>query len=198
MTLRVIVLAVVTSVASAGVAAAQTTHDNPFRFGTVLSGFGGGAVDSEGAAPAAGLELGWEITHHLAVEGTTLWSLPGDGQHDFGVMIGPRFNLAHNRRHVPFITADVGMYRASFDNLAGTLPPFYGDRLTPAEKTNTRGTFDDFLASVGGGAELFLQNHWAVRPDVRLMMVFNGSDVRWVTAFGAHVAYHFERHRITD
>jgi hypothetical protein len=29
-------------------------------------------------------------------------------------------------------------------------------------------------------------------------MVFGNSDVRWVTAFGGHVAYHFERHRESE
>jgi hypothetical protein len=198
MTLRVIVLAVLASVASAGLAGGQTTHDNPFRFGTVLSGFAGGTADAEGAAPAAGLELGWEITHRFAIEGTTLWSRPDSAQSDFGVVIGPRLNLAHNRRQVPFITTGVGMYRASFDSLAGTLPPFYGDRLTGTDRVATTGKFDDFLASVGGGAEFFVHDHWAVRPDVRLMMVFSGSDTRWITTVGAHLAYHFEHHSTTD
>ena len=198
MTLRIIAIAALASALSAASATAQSTSHNPFQFGTTLSGFGGATVDSESTAPAAGLELGWEITHHLAVEGATLWSFPGNGEQDFGVMIGPRFNLAHHRRHIPFVTAAVGMYRASFDNLTAELPPFYDSRVSPANRTGKSGTFDDFLASIGGGGELFLQEHWAIRPEVRLLSVINGSDVRWITSFGAHVVYHFERHPLSD
>jgi len=197
MTLRAIFLAAAVSAVSASLATAQT-HDNPFRFGTTLSGFGGLTGDSGGVAPATGLELGWEMTHLVTVEGTTIWSVPGTGQQDFGVTIGPRFNLAHNRRRVPFVAAGVGMYRASFDRLTGQVPSFYADRLQPADRVDTHRTFDDFVLSVGGGAEFFIHDHWAVRPDVRLMTVFSGSDVRWITAFGGHLAYHFDRRHLTD
>ena len=47
----------------------------------------------------------------------------------------------------------------------------------------------------GVGATL---THWAVRPDVRLLMVAGDSDRRWITTFGVHVAYYFEHHHITD
>ena len=83
-------------------------------------------------------------------------------------------------------------------HLVGPLPPFYGDRLITSEQRAVHGTFDDFVASVGGGTEYFFHAHWAVRPDVRVMMVFGNSDVRWVTAFGGPVAYHFERHRESE
>lgn len=180
-----------------GTASAQT-HDNPFRFGTTLSGFAGGAADTEGAAPAVGLELGWEMTRRLAINGSTLWSAPGNGQHDFSVMIGPRINLTRKGPRLLFVTADAGMYRATFDALRGPLPPFYGNRLSPSERVDRGGTFDDFVASVGGGAELFISGHWAVRPEVGLMTAFGNSDVRWVTTFGGHLAYHFERHRTAE
>jgi len=194
---RLIVIAALITLVPTSLASAQS-HDNPFRFGTTLAVFAGGTAETEGPAPAAGLELGWELTRRVAVEGTTIWSLPGNGQQDFGVLIGPKFNLSRRRPAVPFVTAAAGMYRASFDSLSGPLPPFYASRVSGAQSLNTSGAFDDFAASVGGGAEFFLHDHWAVRPDVRVLMVFGNSDVRWITAFGAHLAYHFERHRLTD
>ena len=195
MLLRLIAAAACVAVMT-GTASAQS-HDNPFRFGTTLSGFAGGSTDSESTSPAAGLELGWEITRRLAVEGTTLWNSPNSNQHDFSVLVGSKINLTA-RRSGPFVTAGAGMYRASFDSLVGPLPRFYGDRLITSEQRAVHGTFDDFVASVGGGTEYFFHAHWAVRPDVRVMMVFGNSDVRWVTAFGGHVAYHFERHRESE
>lgn len=183
--------------AMTGGVAAQS-QDNPFRFGTALSGFAGGAADDQGTAPAVGLELGWEITRRLAIQGNTLWTAPGDGQHDFAVMIGPKINLTRTGRGIPFVIGGVGMYRATFDSLAGPLPPFYGDRLAPSQRLDVGGTFDDFVATIGGGAEVFINAHWAVRPDARVMMVFGNSDTRWVTTFGGSLAYHFERHRTSD
>lgn len=194
---RLIVVAVIIALISTSRLSAQTA-DNPFRFGTTLAVFAGGTADSEGPAPAAGLELGWEITRRLAIDGATLWSVPGNGQHDFAVLIGPKFNVSHSQTAVPFFSAAVGMYRASFDSLAGPLPPFYASRVNGTQAPNTQGSFDDFVTSVGGGAELFVHPHWAVRPDVRVLMVFGNSDVHWITAFGAHVAYHFEKHRLSD
>jgi len=195
MLLRLIATAVCVTVMT-GTAGAQT-QDNPFRFGTTLSGFAGGTTDSESTSGAAGLELGWEMTRRLAIEGMTLWSDPSANQSDFSVILGSKINLTR-KRSGPFVTAGAGMYRALFDSLAGPLPPFYGDRLMPSERTVGRGTFDDFVASVGGGTEYFFHAHWAVRPDVRVMMVFGNSDIRWVTAFGGHLAYHFERHRASE
>jgi hypothetical protein len=192
MTLRVLAITAFIGAAAVTTASAQT-NNNPFGIGTTLSAFGGGAADAGGAAPAAGLELGWEIVPHLAIEGATLWSAPGDGRHEFGVLIGPKFNLAHGQRRVPFLTVGAGMYRTTFDEAAAPVPQFYASRMADGTRT-----FDDFVASVGGGAEFFLHTHWAVRPDVRLLMVAGDSDRPWITTFGVHVAYHFEHHHITD
>jgi len=94
------------------------------------------------------------------------------------------------------VTVGAGMYRTTFDEVAAPVPPFYASRMT--DTAAPKRTFDDFVASVGGGADFYLHNHWAVRPDVRLLMVAGGSDWRWITTFGVHVAYHFEHHHITD
>ena len=195
MTLRVIAITMFISAAAVAAAGAQT-NSNPFGIGTALSVFGGGTAGADGAAPAAGLELGWEIVPHLAIEGSTLWTAPGDGRHEFGVLIGPKVNLARGQRRVPFLTVGAGMYRTTFDEGAAPVPQFYASRMATA--TTTAQTFDDFVASIGGGADLYLHSHWAIRPDVRLLMIAGDSDWRWMTTFGVHVAYHFEHHHITD
>ena len=195
MTLRILAITALIGASTVAPVGAQTKN-NPFGIGTTLSAFAGGAADTDGAPPAAGLELGWEIVPHLAIEGATLWSAPGNGRHEFGVLIGPKFNLAHGQRRVPFLTVGAGMYRTTFDDAAAPVPQFYASRM--ADAATPKHTFDDFVASVGGGADFYLHSHWAVRPDVRLLMVVGDSDRRWITAFGAHVAYHFERHHLTD
>ena len=194
MTLRVIVITALIGAAAVASAGAQT-NGNPFGMGTTLSGFAGGTVDPDGSAPAAGLALGWEMVPHLAIEGSTLWTTPGNGRHEFGALIGPKFNFAPGRRQVPFLTVGAGMYRTTFDEAASSVPQFYASRMAD---TTTTHTFDDFVASVGGGAEFFLHSHWAVRPEARVLMVATNSDRRWMTVIGAQVAYHFEHHHIGD
>jgi hypothetical protein len=156
----------------------------------------GGIADTQTAAPAAGLELGWEIVPHLAVEGVTLWSDPGDGRHEFGVLIGPKFNLGHGQRRVPFLSLGAGLSRTTLDEGAAPVPRFYASRM--ADVVTPQRIFDEFVASIGGGADFYLHSHWAIRPDVRLLMVAGDSDRRWITAFGVHLAYHFEHHHIAD
>ena len=194
MTLRVIIITAFLGAAAVSTAGAQT-NGNPFGIGTTLSGFGGGTADTDEAAPAAGLSLGWEIVRNFAIEGTTLWSAPGDGRHEFGVVIGPKFNFATGRRREPFVSVGVGMYRTTFDEGAGPVPKFYAPRMA---ETATTHEFDDFVTSFGAGADFFVHSHWAVRPDVRLLMVTADSQVRWITVFGAHVAYHFEHHHVSE
>jgi len=195
MTIRTLGMTVLL-VAAAATAGAQTTNSNPFGVGTTLAVFGGGTADADGTTPAAGLELGWELVPHLAIEGATIWSAPGDGRHEFGVMIGPKFNFAHGQRRVLFLTAGAGMYRATFDQGAAPVPQFYAAQIT--DPATPQHTFDNFAASAGGGAEFFLHSHWAVRPDVRLLMIAGDSDWRWITIVGVHVAYHFEHHHVTE
>jgi hypothetical protein len=57
--------------------------------------------------------------------------------------------------------------------------------------------FDDFVVAVGGGADLFLKRHLALRPDVRVLLVRRNSDTHAVAMAGISLAYHFEEHPIT-
>jgi hypothetical protein len=58
-------------------------------------------------------------------------------------------------------------------------------------------TFDDFVIAPGGGIDVFLANHVALRPEITLLLVTTRSDIRMVPVYGVHLAYHFESHPIT-
>jgi hypothetical protein len=58
------------------------------------------------------------------------------------------------------------------------------------------GTFDNFVAALGGGADFFLNEHFALRPEVGVLLVTSGSDARAITVFGLTLAYHFEGHPV--
>ena len=46
----------------------------------------------------------------------------------------------------------------------------------------------------GGGADVFVTSHVAIRPEVTFPVIMNGSDHLTKAIWGVHVAYHFEEH----
>jgi len=176
----------------ASVASAQSSAERPWGPGTTLSVFVGAASPDSGLAGAAGASVGWEWKPYLALEGSGTWIGEAAGQHQFAAMLGPRVSLFAPRTVVPSIFAGVGMLRASVDVRNPDLPSFYAARST-TEGRNTE-VFEDLALAVGAGVDIFLGNHLAIRPDVRLLFV--RSDIAHIVMpmFGAHVTYHFEPH----
>jgi hypothetical protein len=60
-----------------------------------------------------------------------------------------------------------------------------------------RQTFDDLAISLGGGVDVFLNHHIAVRPDVRMLAVHAPGRTDRSVLVGVHLAYHFENHVVT-
>jgi hypothetical protein len=115
-----------------------------------------------------------------------------------GGLLGVRVNVTPPAPAVPFLSAGVGLYRASFDADAADVPEFYRRRMVGSGVGTPRDhTFDDFVFTVGGGVDLFLRRHIALRPDVRVLFVRGNSDTRAVAVYGVHLAFHFEEHPIT-
>ena len=69
---------------------------------------------------------------------------------------------------------------------------FYQQRLNG----HPRATFEDVALPFGGGANVFVTSHIAIRPEVSLILVMNGGETRTVGLYGVHVAYHFEPHKM--
>jgi hypothetical protein len=57
-------------------------------------------------------------------------------------------------------------------------------------------TFQDFLVTVGGGVNVFVSSHLALRPEANLMLVTTSSDVRPLAVYGLQIVYHFETHAV--
>jgi hypothetical protein len=180
---------------SATVASAQ---GSPWTKGTALGVFGGGASQSTGTDGAAGMSIGWELTPFFTIEGSGTW-MDGKEVSSFAALIGSRVNLLPRRAVVPFLSGGVGMQITSVDGNAADVPAFYRRRLSFATPTATplTQTFDDFLFSAGGGIDIFINHHVALRPDVRVMMAVADGTVRPTTVYGLHLAYHFEEHAVT-
>jgi hypothetical protein len=179
-------------------AQAQTVAE--WHRGTTLSGFIGGASPTSGTDVAAGAALGWELTPHFTLEGRGMWLEGGPGTDAFAAVLGGRFPLLAARPVVPFASAGVGMYRATFDPASSRVPGFYQRRMMGTMSGTGQfasRTFDDFAVALGGGADIFLARHLALRPDVTVLLVMSGSDTRAVPVYGLQLAYHFESHPVT-
>jgi hypothetical protein len=176
-------------------AGAQSASD--WRRGTTLAGFAGAASPTSGTDLAAGTALGWELAPHFTVEGRGLWFGTGGQSEAFAALIGARVPFLPARKVVPFASGSVGVYRATVGGGAST-PSFYRRRMGLDDGTFARQrTFDDFVVAVGGGFDVFLATHLALRPEVTVLVVTTRSDTRTVPVYGMHLAYHFESHPIT-
>jgi hypothetical protein len=173
-------------------ASAQTMLPNPWQRGTLLSAFVGAGPGVSDTTATSGLGMGWEVTERFAVEGRGMWFQSVDGQSAFTALLLPRVSLLPSRAANPFVTAGVGMYRASFDAVSNDTPEFYRRRAAGGGLGSR--TFDDFVVAIGAGVEVFASAHLALRPDVTMMLVTTRSDRRAVPVYGVHLEYYFESH----
>jgi hypothetical protein len=185
----VIVMASASAWAQTGIRPDEWSH------GTTLSSFVGVPIESEQAGAALGGAVGWEITPRLAIEGSGSWLDFGDGASGFGGAITLRTRLRGERKVDPFVQAGVGMYRATF-GLTSTLPSFY-ERRTRRRLLAGDLTFTDPTLVAGGGANIYLNRRFAVRPDVTATIVLRDGRRHVITTVGVHAVFHFEDHPVT-
>ena len=174
---------------------AQAPDDGQWRQGTALSVFAGSASASSDWSAAAGAALAWELTPRLTIEGNGIWADGPRGSTSFAALLGSRVNLLPPRTVVPFASGGIGLYRASFGADTTSMPDFYHRRMIAGAHSDRE--FTDFAVAVGGGVDIFLQRHVALRPEVRILFAANDSSVRPVTFVGINLSYHFESHNVT-
>lgn len=175
----------------------QALTADEWRKGTTLSVFLGAASPSFDTSAAAGAAVGWEIAPHFTLEGRGLWFRQNRDAGAFAAVFGSRIPLLPARPAVPFLSAGVGLYRATFDWMQPTMPGFYWRRMLRDRSGFPGRTFDDFAVALGGGVDVFLARHLALRPDVTVLIVTTRRDSLVVPVYGVHLAYHFEEHPIT-
>ena len=149
-----------------------------FQKGTALSIFGGGASATGGTEGALGAAIGWELTPRFTVEGSGIWHVGTDAG-VFSAVMGPRINLRPRRSLVPYMSGGIGVHRSE-----------------ERDGSFTR-TVSDAAIVLGGGLDVYLRPHLALRPDVRVLLVPADGDTRTIAVYGVHLAYHFEEHRVT-
>ena len=174
----------------------QTATPDEWRRGTTLAGFVGAASKSPDTGVAAGAAVGWELTPHFTLEGRGVWLDAGDRANAFAALFGARIPLMPARPVVPVLSGSVGVHRATFDTSAG-MPPFYQRRIRGDVSGLASRTFHDFVAAVGGGVDIALARHLALRPDVTVLLVKARSETRALPVYGVQLAYHFVDRPVT-
>jgi len=186
---------------AAAPASAQALSPADWHQGSSLALFGGTAVPHDDARAAYGGSIAWEFTPRLSIDAGGQW-LAAAGRDDvvFG-SVGIRYAVRGSRPAMAYVSAGVGLYRASFRDASSQAdaPAFYARRMAMGIHGPTAGrrTFDDFAARIGGGVEIFAGRHVSIRPTVDLIVVTAAGHRQIVPAAGVHVAYHFESHPIT-
>ena len=185
-------------VMTATVAAQTPRSPVMFTHGSTVNLFAGAATAAPSRTAAiGGGAVGWELTPRFAIEGSGEWMEWGSGSHGFGTAITAQQGLAGGHDLMPFVMGGVGLYHAEFDRPGRAMPGFYSRRMTDPSRFETTAAFTDPTVVFGGGVNAFLNRHWAIRPDVREMVVLRDSRSYFVTTVAVHVAYHFEDHPVT-
>lgn len=181
-------LAVATLLASP--TAAQTIQKA--HLGTsYVSVFGGGAAASGNVDPTTGASLGVELTPHVALEGRVRWFNVAGQQDAYATDLGIRYTVGARTFTAPYLSAGIGLYDAYFPQASASVPSFYRQRMDAGGGGQA---FRDVAWTFGGGADLFLTGHVALRPDAGMLVVTTRHDARVVPVFGIHLAYFFESH----
>jgi hypothetical protein len=166
----------VAAVLSPATAWAQGNEEQSWGPGTTLSLFGGAASSDSRISGVASGSIGWEFTRGFAIEGNGTWMSNGG----FAALLGPRVAIPLRRTVVPTLYFGVGMWVES--------------RQEPLENISVEKTFEEFAYAAGVGTDFFLSQHLAIRPDVRVMFIYNATETRVMPVFGLHVTYHFDSH----
>jgi hypothetical protein len=170
-------------------AAAQTLQKA--HLGTsYVSAFAGGGRASGNVDPATGASLGVELTPRVALEGRVRWFNAPGPQDAYATDLGIRYTVGARTFSAPYLAAGIGLYDAYFPQASEAIPSFYRKRLDAGGGQ----AFRDLTWTFGGGADLFITGHVALRPDAGLLLVTTRHDARVVPVYGIHLAYFFEPH----
>jgi hypothetical protein len=179
-------------------AAAQTgPMRHEWSHGTNLSLFAGAGGDGAHTGALAGAGIGWEVLPWFGLEGSGSWLDRGARAEAFAADLKAIIGLARAAAMVPFVQGGVGLYRTSFDRSRSAIPAFYTRRMGGMGPMNANVTFTDPSVVIGGGLNLFVTQHAALRPEVTSTFVIGDARTHAVTAFALRMTYHFEDHPIT-
>jgi hypothetical protein len=161
--------------------------------------FGGAAAADSDTGAVFGGAAGWQVNPWFGIEGNATWLDRSGSENGFAAAIATHVNLLSRQTAVPFAKAGFGLYHASLRLNDEQAPAFYRQRLQSNDTDpNSRQSFTDPAFVVGGGMDIFLSRHVALRPEAEAMFVLHEGDSRTMGVFTLHLVYHFEDHPITS
>jgi OOP family OmpA-OmpF porin len=120
--------------------------------------------------PVYGLRLGYDLTERWGLEGafdyvkTKLEHSNGDAVRVYGYRLDALFHVMPQEKLVPYVAAGVGGTNAEY----------------PIKFDNN----NDSLFNYGAGVKYFLSDNWALRADIRHLLVFDGGRQDWESTIG--------------
>ncbi len=179
-------------------ASAQESTVTTWSRGTTLNVFAGASSEPQKGAFTAGGALGWQLTPSMAIEGTGAWIDNQSSPTWFTAAMKFQARLAPAGGTNPYLEGGIGLCRSSFDVGDMNVPAFYRKRMvdTPGALTMSH-TFTDPTFAFGGGLNLIVTRHIAIRPAAEFTTVFRNRDTFTMMAGVVRVAYHFENHPVT-
>jgi hypothetical protein len=157
-------------------AAAQTGPTrHAWSHGTMLSVFAGADRDGSRTRALAGTGIGWEVVPWFGLEGNGTRFDRGAHGEAFAADVRALVGLPRAGAVVPFVSGGVGLYRTTFERARGVTDP---------------------SVIAGGGLNLFVTQHAALRPEVTSTFVIGDTRTHAVTAVALRMTYHFEGHPI--
>ena len=162
--------------------------------------FAGGASGSSETGGIVAGTVGWEITRWFAIEGRGSWFDRGHGASGFSADLGALVNVVAKRKATPFVGAGFGLYRASFAGPTSVMSDFYRGRMMPSGNglmSAGRASFTDPAFRIGGGVDVIVARHVAIRPEAAILLVHRDTRTEALAIFGLRVGFRFEDHPIT-
>lgn len=106
---------IVVAMALASPASAQTPAPAASSHAASISAAGGLSAGASTSGPSVGTTFTYDVTRHIAFEGTGTFLDRGNGSTALSLNMGVRVNLVASPRATPYLTVGGGLYRASFD-----------------------------------------------------------------------------------
>jgi hypothetical protein len=192
---RAMVFACVCCSVAAPAAAQSDVRANEWSRATDIVGFAGMTMNGSASAVLGGA-VGWQVTPVLAIEGNAGWFDYGQDTSAFSGAMRARIQLFGSPKFAPLVHGGIGLYRATFGPNATSVPEFYQRRLTTSQGISAR-SFTDPAIVGGGGLNLSLNRHVALRPDATAMLVFDDGHTHVVTTVTLNLVFRFESHPVT-
>jgi hypothetical protein len=154
-----------------------------------MSVFAGGAHTSSESGPVTGASLGIELTKRMNLEGRVRWFDVAAGDNAFAADLGVRYTVVRTTFTAPYVSAGAGVFDSYLSHVSDTTPSFYRQRMDAPDVAHN---FHDMLWTFGGGADLFMTGHVALRPEISVFIASTQHDARVVPVYGISLAYFFD------